>query len=273
VFVYFSSKLIEEAVTVQFDIIMGNSTEESFRKVLLGLTGLSLALGILLLIFGAFMVSGYNIYLDFITGRYLESAVFILIVGIIVIIVSIIGFVASLKFNFCLMTTFLAIMIVVVISEIITAITCFALSVGEGSHKMGMRKMLKESIEMYGSVANPYQTDAWDRIQTELSCCGLTDSKDYEGTPFFISTQRLPRSCCGPLALDTLGVAEACRFSTASLHKVGCADALKNFLSRKSGALGGMAMGVACFQITIIVGASVLVRKWRNSPDHCYPCY
>ena len=63
------------------------------------------------------------------------------------------------------------------------------------------------------------------------------------------------------------------RFSTASLHKVGCADALKNFLSRKSGALGGMAMGVACFQITIIVGASILVRKWSNSPDHCYPCY
>ena len=70
---------------------MGKRTEESFRKVLLGLTGLSLALGILLLIFGAFMVSGYNIYLDFITGRYLESAVFILVVGIIVIIVSIIG--------------------------------------------------------------------------------------------------------------------------------------------------------------------------------------
>ena len=48
-------------------------------------------LGVILLIAGAVVVSGYSVYLDFITGRYMESAVFILVMGIVVIAVSAIG--------------------------------------------------------------------------------------------------------------------------------------------------------------------------------------
>ena len=70
---------------------MGKKTEKSFRGLLLGLTGASMFLGVILLIVGAVVVSGYSVYLDFITGRYLESAVFILVMGIVVIIVSAIG--------------------------------------------------------------------------------------------------------------------------------------------------------------------------------------
>ena len=66
-------------------------TEKSFRNILLGLTGASLLLGLVLLIVGAVMVSGYNVFLDFITGRYRESAAFILAMGVIVICVSTIG--------------------------------------------------------------------------------------------------------------------------------------------------------------------------------------
>ena len=70
---------------------MGKKTEKSVRSVLLGLTGASMFLGLILLIVGAVMVSGYSVFLDFITGRYLESAVFILVMGVIVICVSTIG--------------------------------------------------------------------------------------------------------------------------------------------------------------------------------------
>ena len=70
---------------------MGKKTEKSFRGLLLGLTGVSMFLGVILLIVGAVVVSGYSVYLDFITGRYMESAVFILVMGIIVITVSAIG--------------------------------------------------------------------------------------------------------------------------------------------------------------------------------------
>ena len=48
--------------------------------------------------------------------------------------------------------------------------------------------------------------------------------------------------------------------------------ALKSLLSRKVGVVGAMAVIVAIVQITIIVGASVLVSKWKV-PGQCYPCY
>ena len=66
-------------------------TEKSFRNVLLGLTGVSLLLGLVLLIVGSVMVSGYNVFLDFITGSYKESAVGILVMGVIVICISSLG--------------------------------------------------------------------------------------------------------------------------------------------------------------------------------------
>ena len=76
---------------VEVEQVEEKKTEKSFRNILLGLTGASLVLGLVLLIVGAVMVSGYNVFLDFITGRYSESATFILVMGVIVICVSTIG--------------------------------------------------------------------------------------------------------------------------------------------------------------------------------------
>jgi len=250
---------------------MGKKTEKSFRGLLLGLTGASMFLGVILLIVGAVVVSGYSVYLDFITGRYLESAVFILVMGIVVIIVSAIGFYAAHQFHYCMMTTFLSLMVLAILCELIAAVTTFALN-GEKSHEMGMRKKLKESLEMYGSSTSPEQTAAWDQIQTELHCCGLNDVNDFSSSTFTSQMGHLPRSCCGPLQLDRNQEPEKCKPDTPSRYKPGCVMALKSLLSRKVGVVGAMAVIVAIVQITIIVGASVLVSKWKV-PGQCYPCY
>eukprot|EP00092_Neocalanus_flemingeri_P107920 GFUD01138537.1.p1 GENE.GFUD01138537.1~~GFUD01138537.1.p1 ORF type:complete len:252 (-),score=71.17 GFUD01138537.1:30-785(-) len=251
--------------------MMGKKTETSFRGILLGLTGASMVLGVILLTVGSVVVSGYSVYLDFITGRYLESAVFILVMGIVVVTVSAIGFYAALKSHYCMMTTFLIIMVLAILCELIAAVTTFALN-GEKSHEMGMRKKLKESLDMYGSPTSPQQTKSWDLIQTELHCCGLNDVNDYSRSSFTNQTGYLPESCCGPLQLDKFGEPEKCRPDTPSRHKAGCVIALKSLLVRKVGVVGAMAVIVAIVQITIIVGASVLVSKWKV-PGQCYPCY
>ena len=85
------SKTVVRSDTAQSVVMMGKRTEKSVRGILLGLTGASMFLGVILLVVGAVMVSGYSVFLDFITGRYLESAVFILVMGIIVICVSACG--------------------------------------------------------------------------------------------------------------------------------------------------------------------------------------
>jgi len=245
-------------------------TEDTCRVFLLALTGFSGSLGFILFISGCVVTSQYNLFLDFITGSYTESSVFLLLIGIVVITVSALGFYASLKSDYILMTTFLTIMVFCVISEVIGSITMFALN-KDGRQQMELRNRLISSLEQY-DVDTDTLTDAWDIIQTDLQCCGVTGQQDYQTSPFFIKKNQLPISCCGLLELDTMGHAEKCIKTTKSLHTTGCHEAMGEFLRGKMGVLGGVAAAVALLQITIISGASVLIKKW-DVPSHCYPCY
>ena len=106
------------------------------------------------------------------------------------------------------MTTFLTIMVFCVISEVIGSITMFALN-QDGRQQVELRTRLISSLEQY-DVKPDYQTDAWDILQTDLQCCGVSGHQDYQSSPFFIKKNELPISCCGPLELDTMGHAEKC---------------------------------------------------------------
>ena len=110
-----------------------------------------------------------------------------------------------------MMSTFLTLMVLAILCELIAAVTTFALN-GEQSHQMGMRRKLKESLEMYGSPTSPDQTAAWDLIQTELHCCGLQDVNDYSSSNYTSQTGHLPVSCCGPLQLNKFGEPDKCRW-------------------------------------------------------------
>lgn len=236
-------------------------TAESLRWVLLCLTAASLLLGLVLVVTGAVVLAEYNIYLDFVTRKYTETAVFILVVGLVVATVSAVGFYAAAKFNFCMMATFLTIMVVM---ELITAVTTFALP-REKSEQIGMRKMLKETLQTYQDSEEDTESEAWDLIQTELSCCGIKGPEDY-------STPVLPISCCGPLKIDNLGLVESCHNETVTIFKTGCEDAFKSMLHKNVGVVGAIAVMVAMFQIVIISSSTILVKKWQL-PGHCYPCY
>ena len=67
------------------------TTEDGCRALLLGLTSFSLLLGTILFITGCIITSYYNAFIDFITGRYTESSIFCIIIGLLVISVSGLG--------------------------------------------------------------------------------------------------------------------------------------------------------------------------------------
>merc|ERR1711892_15310 len=230
------------------------------RKLLLSLTLVSLAVGLLLLVAGAVVLAKYNIYLDFLTTKYTASASFILALGIWTMMVSACGFYAAFKTNYCLMTTFLAVMMVVVVMEVIAAVATFALA-SESSDKMARRHMLRETLAKYQEGVEDAHSRAWDLIQTELSCCGLRGARDYV-------TPVLPASCCGPLRIDTLGKVETCSTDTETLYKFGCETAFQNYLNRNAGILGGVAVLVAIFQVVVITSSTVLLKRWEK-PQHC----
>jgi len=247
-----------------------------FRCVLLLLTGGSLLLGLVLLIVGFVMISGYNVFLDFITGSYKESAVGILVMGVIVVCISSLGFYAALKSHSYTMAIFLICMVLAIICELLASATIQLTK--EKSQDLGMQKKLRNYIHMYGSDSFKDQTDAWDLIQTELECCGLAGVEDYANSTFLSQTGQLPRSCCGPLQIvdsryiwPDIDKIEPCRKETASRYQTGCLLALKSLFSSKDVVFGVIAVVGSIMQTTIIVGATVLVNKWKL-PGYSFPC-
>lgn len=84
--------------------------------------------------------------------------------------------------------------------------------------------------------------EAWDMVQSELKCCGISGPDDYK--PIFNSTE-LPKSCCLDLAKD-----KVCTKDDAS--KDGCKSALFTLLSSKSTLLAGVAVAVGLIQVSAI---------------------
>ena len=118
------------------------------------------------------------------------------------------GFYASLKSHYILMTTFLTLMIICVVCELIGSITMFALN-QDGHQQAALRARLLATLAEYGSEADTV-TGSWDMVQTDLGCCGVAGPGDYQPTPFFQQVSHLPSSCCGPLEVDVTGNAEKC---------------------------------------------------------------
>lgn len=229
------------------------------------LTASSSLLGLVLLVVGAVTLAQYSVFLDFVTPRYTETAVFLLVMGVIIVAISALGIYAVLKFHFCLMTVFLAMMVTVVVMEIIAAVTFFALN-NDPSAQAATKTMLRKTISKYGSEGNPPASEqAWNLIQTDLSCCGVEGPGDYP------DQAELPVSCCRE-RLFIQGQLEDCSRASASLHTAGCHRAFRGFLARKVGCIGAVAVVVAMTQIVMVVIASNLVKKWKI-PGHCYPCY
>lgn len=245
-------------------------TEDTRDVFLLALTSFSGTLGFILFITGCVVTSQYNLLLDFITVKYTESSVFLILLGIVVAIVSSIGFYASLKSHYVLMITYLTAMIICVICEAMGSITMFAQN-QDGQQQTLIMDKLETSLKEY-DVTPDSMTDAWDMIQTDLECCGVSGPRDFRRSPFFREKNHLPVSCCGSLVLDVQGQAEKCRTSTPTVYNRGCHEAVEQFLKGKMGALGGVAALVAVLQIMIISTATILIGKWTR-PSHCYPCY
>ena len=58
---------------------------------MLSLTSFSAFLGFILFVTGCMITSYYNAFIDFITGRYTEGSIFLIIIGLLVISVSGLG--------------------------------------------------------------------------------------------------------------------------------------------------------------------------------------
>nr|XP_025723976.1 tetraspanin-6 [Callorhinus ursinus] len=122
----------------------------------------------------------------------------------------------------------------------------------KNSFKNNYEKILKQ----YNSTGD-YRSDAVDKIQNKLHCCGVTDYRDWKDTNYY-SEKGFPKSCC---KLENCSPQR----DADKVNNEGCFIKVMTIIESEMGVVAGISFGVACFQLIGIFLAYCLSRAITNN--------
>lgn len=187
-----------------------------------------------------------------ITGHSLASgAGFIIALGVIILILSVLGFLGAYTNRLNLLKIFIGSLAVILLLEFIAAIVGFTLRHKGDSQ---LRTNLFNSMPEY-SKGNSDVVTEWDRLQRRWSCCGVDKWQDWQEK---IGEKNIPTSCC--LRNDcTAALNETVYFD------VGCYSFARNLFFRYSKALGGVSLFFFFVELVGLGLAIHLLRDLKNN--------
>lgn len=224
------------------------------KALLFGFNLLFAITGLILLIVGIKMEMDASPYVDVTDSRlYTSAPVVLIIVSIIVFVVAFFGCCGAVKENHCMIVTFSAFLIIIIIAEVAVGIAGY---VKRNDLEASITADLEDRITHYETDPNVKKT--FDIFQTDLSCCGINGPDDWAK-----SNQTIPASCCSGQVITGGTVAE-CTTASTTLHKQGCLTELVEFFRSKAMVLGGVGLGIAFVQLLGVTFACCLARSIRS---------
>lgn len=153
--------------------------------------------------------------------------IFYIIFGNFIFILSIIGFCGLIKSSNCLKILYKILMINMILVAIIVGIAMLFLV-----------DWVRDAATTYikHMWIEPKNSNFWNATQTAFKCCGYNDSRDW-------LIDKLPNSCC-----------KLSPCTTENSFKIGCKDAIDNFLIANNAKLGGI---ILCFAAVAIIGTVI----------------
>ncbi|XP_059060704.1 leukocyte surface antigen CD53-like [Achroia grisella] len=222
---------------------------KSVRYSLGAINGLFLVTGIIMLITGVAILVQYLHYELLITDKFFSLPRFAVSIGVIIILVSILGFYGAVSESFYFIAAYVVLLIIVLIFEMSVVIVSYGLKNNAASE---IRATMEESRQLYGSRREI--TIIWDDMQMNFECCGVAGRHDW-------SNSQVPVSCCY-IEYGTVSPFE-CGLSNA--YTTGCAAALGEWLSYKARALAITSLIVTCLQVLITAAAAWLAYRSKYS--------
>lgn len=182
------------------------------------------------------------------TNLYSGSAYVLVITGILVIIISGLGWVGSVKEVRCLLVIYFIALFLIFVTMLIGGILGY---VFRGKVERTIRLGMDRSLNDYGSY-RPI-TDAWDETQTKLKCCGIYEYRDWK--------DRIPDSCCKTTAA---GIPIKCQEievkNEFTIHTRGCLDVTMEFVKANAVIIGTSGVVVSCFLILGMIFSCALFK-------------
>uniref|UniRef100_A0A670XP07 Tetraspanin-9 n=1 Tax=Pseudonaja textilis TaxID=8673 RepID=A0A670XP07_PSETE len=120
----------------------------------------------------------------------LSAANLVIAIGSIVMVTAFLGCLGAIKENKCLLLSFFVVLLIILLAELILLILFFVYmdKVSESA-----KQDLKEGLKLYNTENNVGLKNAWNIIQAEMHCCGVTDYRDWYPV---LGDNVVPDRCC-----------------------------------------------------------------------------
>jgi CD63 antigen len=210
--------------------------------------------GCVLIGFGAWSQIAAKDYLNFLGENYVNTPIFLMVVGGIIFIVAFVGCCGACQENRCLIYTYAFLLAVILVAQIGAGIAAYML---KGDLNTEVTKNMKFGMENYMKPKFDGVTNTWDIVQTELHCCGVEAKGDWhENRNDTFAVNQYPDSCC------KAGFIEGCgKQQNADVFEDGCYQLFKTQFVDNIAVIGGVALGVAAVELVIVLFACCLGRR------------
>ncbi|XP_060759680.1 tetraspanin-9 isoform X2 [Neoarius graeffei] len=167
----------------------------------------------------------------------LSAANLVIILGSIVMVTGFLGCMGAIKENKCLLLSFFVVLLVILLAELILLILFFVYTdkVSENA-----QQDLKEGLQLYNTDNNIGLRNAWNIIQSEWQCCGVTGHTDWHDA---LPDKTVPDRCCQEHYKE-------CGRNTSNIFwSQGCYEKVVDWLDDNKHLLGTIAMCVLVIQL------------------------
>ncbi|XP_071756446.1 tetraspanin-9 [Centroberyx gerrardi] len=167
----------------------------------------------------------------------LSAANMVIAIGAIVMVTGFLGCLGAIKENKCLLLSFFIVLLIILLAELILLILFFVYSdkVSENA-----KQDLKDGLALYNSDNNVGLRNAWNIIQAEVRCCGVTAYTDWHEA---LKEKVVPDRCCQEHYQD------CGRNSTNMFWNRGCFEKVEEWLDDNKHLLGTIGMVILVVQL------------------------
>ncbi|KAE8626406.1 hypothetical protein XENTR_v10006618 [Xenopus tropicalis] len=181
------------------------------------------------------------------------APIVIIVVGVVIFLIAFFGCCGALKENYCMVTTFAVVLVLIFLVEIAAAIAAY---VYKDKLRTAFEDSFKNGMVHYNDTKDI--ADSIDLLQKEFQCCGAINSTDWRQYAPFTGTNTVPDSCCKNI---TAGCGKG---PIANINSEGCATGIDQWVKKNVGIVAGVALGIALFEILGIVFACCLMKGIRS---------
>jgi len=228
---------------------------ESIVKYFMVLCNILFAIaGMALIGFGAWAQIAAKDYLNFLGNNYVNTPIFIIILGGVIFAIALFGCCGAWKESKCLIYTYGSVLVIILIAQVAAAIAAFAL---QGALKAEITKNMQNGLENYNKPGYEGVTTTWDIVQENLHCCGVDKYQDWFNVTGFEENKSVPDSCC------KAGHVEGCGKGPVDEDKIyteGCFDLFSQEFKNNLQIVGIVALAIA-FGEMIAIGFAFCLGK------------